>query len=514
MANHQLFNSQRGKQVPAADARNEAGGLAYQRSPEAALALYAATGCLNGTYYADAQTQLDQVLQLCAKVPAELIARTAVYARQRGHMKDMPALLLAWLAQHDGALCAQVFERVIDNGRMLRNFVQVLRSGVVGRKSLGTRPKRLVRQWLERADVGEILNAAIGQQPSLADIVRMVHPKPADAEREALYAWLIGKPYQADKLPALVQRFEAFKRGENAGEVPELNFQYLTALPLSQAQWQSIARRASWQTKRMNLNTFLRHGVFKDAALTKQIAAALADAGLIRKARAFPYQLLGAWNAASTEMPQAIRDALQDAMEIATDNTPLLQGNVVVAVDVSGSMHSPVTGQRKGSTTALRCVDVAALVAACVKRKNPSARVMPFDTAVRNTVINARDSVITQAKQLAALCGGGTAVSAPLKKLNQESARVDTMIIISDNESWADTRRHSTATMLEWAALKARCPKAKLVCIDLQPYATSQTVADADILHVGGFSDAVFDLLAGAANGERDWLQQIAAIEL
>ena len=88
------------------------------------------------------------------------------------------------------------------------------------------------------------------------------------------------------------------------------------------------------------------------------------------------------------------------------------------------------------------------------------------------------------------------------------------MIIISDNESWTDTRNRSTATMIEWTALKARCPKAKLVCIDLQPYATSQTVAGADILHVGGFSDAVFDLLAGAANGERDWLQQIAAIEL
>jgi 60 kDa SS-A/Ro ribonucleoprotein len=29
---------------------------------------------------------------------------------------------------------------VIDNGRMLRNFVQIMRSGAVGRTSLGTRP--------------------------------------------------------------------------------------------------------------------------------------------------------------------------------------------------------------------------------------------------------------------------------------------------------------------------------------------------------------------------------------
>ena len=57
-------------------------------------------------------------------------------------MKDMPALLLAVLSAKSPALLAQVFARVIDNGRMLRNFVQILRSGAVGRKSLGSRRRR------------------------------------------------------------------------------------------------------------------------------------------------------------------------------------------------------------------------------------------------------------------------------------------------------------------------------------------------------------------------------------
>jgi 60 kDa SS-A/Ro ribonucleoprotein len=515
MANFQLFSSQRGKQLPAANARNEASGKAYLRTPEAALALYAATGCLNGTFYADAQSQLDKVLELCAQVSSAFVAKVAIHARERGHMKDMPALLLAWLAQHDGKLCEQVFARVIDNGRMLRNFVQILRSGVVGRKSLGTRPKRLVRQWLENADVNQILHAAVGQQPSLADIVRMVHPKPADEQRAALYAWLIGKPHDAGFLPELVQTYEAFKRGEGKGAVPDLNFQYLTALPLDREQWTQIARRASWQTKRMNLNTFLRHGVFADKGMTAEFARSLGKAENVRKARVLPYQLLGAWNAADKGLPQVIRDALQDAMEAATENTPWLAGNVVVAVDISGSMHSPVTGHRKGATTTLRCIDVAALVAACIRRKNPSARIMPFDTEVRRALINARDSIITQAKQLASMPAGGTRVSAPVQQLNKERACVDMLVIISDNESWADTQAgRATATMKEWAELKARNPAAKLVCIDLQPYATSQTVAQEDVLHVGGFSDAVFDLLADAANGNKDWVQQIAAIKL
>jgi 60 kDa SS-A/Ro ribonucleoprotein len=517
MANLNLFASTRGALAPAATSRNEAGGLAYARRPEAALALFAATGCLNSTFYASDEEQLEQALALCAQVEPGFVARTAIYARQVAHMKDMPALLLASLTTRDGEALAKAFPRVVDNGRMLRNFVQIVRSGRVGRKSLGSLPKRLVRQWLEQASVEAIVQAAIGAQPSLADVIRMVHPKPADAARQALYAWVIGKPFDVAALPAKLQAYEAFKKVA-VGELPDLPFQYYTSLRLNASHWKSLARNASWQTLRMNLNTFARNGVFADPALVAELARKLRDPEQVRRARVFPYQLLMAYTAASNDVPTKIREALQDAMEVATRQVPKLEGNVVVAVDVSGSMGSPVTGHRKGATTAVRCVDVAALVAACVQRTNPEARVLPFDTDVRDVRLNPRDSVMTQARQLAKLCGGGTSVSSPLARLNKEGADVDLLVLVSDNESWKDTRTGgATETMRQWAQIKARCPQAKLVCIDLQPVATSQTVERADVLHVGGFSDAVFDLLAVFAAEGADsprWVEKIASIEL
>jgi 60 kDa SS-A/Ro ribonucleoprotein len=517
MANSNLFSSYRGPQLPAATARNEAGGLAYARSPEAALALFAATGCLNGTYYASDEDQLDQVLALCAQVDPAFVARTAVYARKHAHMKDMPALLLATLSTRDGELLAKAFPHVVDNGRMLRNFVQVVRSGRVGRKSLGSLPKRLVRQWLEQASTDAIVQAAIGAQPSLADVIRMVHPKPADAGRQALYAWVIDRPYDQAALPAKLQAYEAFKRVP-VGELPDLPFQYYTSLRLSVKHWRTLAANASWQTLRMNLNTFARNDVFKDSALTVGLARKLRDPEQVQRARVFPYQLLMAYSAATNEVPTNIREALQDAMEVATRQVPKLDGKVVVAVDVSGSMGSPVTGHRKGATTAVRCVDVAALIAACVQRANPDARVLPFDTAVRKLDLNPRDSVMTQARQLAKLCGGGTSVSSPLAWLNAQGKHVDLLVLVSENESWRDTRTGgATETMRQWAQVKARCPQARMVCIDLQPVATSQVVERDDVLHVGGFSDAVFDLLAVfAAQGASSprWVEKIASIEL
>src|SRR5207253_8609536 len=166
MANKNLFQSIVGKLLPATDAINEERAPAYALSAKHALAQYAATGCMNHTFYASAEEQLAKVLELCAEVDAEFIAKTAIFCREQGYMKDVPALLCAVLSVRDRALLAAVFPRVVDSGKMLRNFVQIVRSGVVGRKSLGTQPKRLVRGWFEARDVETIFTASVGQSPS------------------------------------------------------------------------------------------------------------------------------------------------------------------------------------------------------------------------------------------------------------------------------------------------------------------------------------------------------------
>src|SRR3569832_1025254 len=110
MANKTLFQSLIGKFIPSTDAINEAGGVAYKLSPKAALAQYAATGCLNTTFYASAEDQLKTILNLCShpEVEPEFIARVALYARNTGHMKDLPALLCAPLSVFSPGMLAEV----------------------------------------------------------------------------------------------------------------------------------------------------------------------------------------------------------------------------------------------------------------------------------------------------------------------------------------------------------------------------------------------------------------------
>lgn len=521
MVNKNLFSTGDAT-VPVTDHVNRAGGRAYRLEAKNALAKAAVTGTFSETFYADAKMQMDDMLEIASRCEPEFVAKAAVFARERGFMKDMPAFLAAWLhAEGEIELLRMVFPRVIDNGRMLRTFVQIVRSGRLRRRSFGYATKRLIQDWLANRHPARLLFDSVGSDPSLADILKMVHPKAADPEREALHGYLLGKAHDRDALPENVLEYEAWKADPEGREVPRVPFQMLMfRADLSRNAWAAIARDASWQTTRMNLNTFLRHGVFEDRRVTKLVARRLADAREVRRARVFPYQLLIAYRSA-VGVPSRVKNALQDALDVATENAPEL-GPVAVAVDTSGSMRMPVTGYRKGASTAVSCVDVASLVASVVLRKNRDARILPFDTRVHRASLNPRDSVLTNAAKLSKYGGGGTDCSTAMAMLNRERRSCDLVIYVSDNESWADytndRNRYCRGTGLEteWRKYKKHVnPKAKLILIDLQPYLSVQAKLGGDVLLVGGFSDVVFDVILGFMNGEENgWIATVEKTEL
>jgi 60 kDa SS-A/Ro ribonucleoprotein len=129
MANKSLFASLLGR-LPRANAVNEAGGRAYKLEPKHALAQVAATGTFGNTFYSTAEPQLDEVLKLIDEIDDnQYLAKLALYAREKAFMKDMPAASLVAISVRDTELMHRVFDRVIDNGRVLRTVFQMIRSG-------------------------------------------------------------------------------------------------------------------------------------------------------------------------------------------------------------------------------------------------------------------------------------------------------------------------------------------------------------------------------------------------
>jgi 60 kDa SS-A/Ro ribonucleoprotein len=545
MANKSLFASLTNR-LPRANAVNEAGGLAYKLEPKHALAQVAATGTFGNAFYSTAETQLEEVLKLIDEVDDnQYLAKLALYAREKAFMKDMPAALLVALSVRDTELMHRVFDRVVDNGRVLRTVFQMIRSGQFknkagkGRVGLSSSVQRAFQQWLNTASVGKLLSASIGNDPSLRDILRMARPTPKDNARRAMFGWLTVKsidkwaPATEADLPAEVQSLIAYRNSESedaqaliAGGLDNVRWDLLSDAAKGPTVWAALARKMGPQALRMNLNTLLRHDVLATSAMVDYVADRIADESEIRRSKQFPYQYFAAYLNADDNVPQKIKTALHKAAEIACGNVPELPGPVVIGLDTSGSMSSAVTGHRgRGATSKMRCVDVAALFAAAILRRNPDSVVIPFDTSAYDAKMDPNDSILSIAERLAKYGGGGTDCSLPLVAANQKHAKrkFAGIVLVSDNESWVGTGRHgSTGVMTAWEAFVANQRKLagkdaapKLVNIDLQPYQTVQACERADIMNIGGFSDSVFNVISAfLADNNQRFVAEVEAIEL
>jgi 60 kDa SS-A/Ro ribonucleoprotein len=103
-------------------------------------------------------------------------------------------------------------------------------------------------------------------------------------------------------------------------------------------------------------------------------------------------------------------------------------------------------------------------------------------------------------------------------------------ILVSDTESWVYRgqvsgvgQNGSSGVMTEWQEfvknqvrlLDGDQAGPRLVCINLQPYATSQASERSDILNIGGFSDAVFNVVASFLRDDADrFVSEVKAVEL
>lgn len=523
--------------------KNEANGDAYRLEDKAALAQLATTGCLSGTYYASSKDQMKTVVELAKRISDsggnEFLAKLAVYARKSAFMKDMPAFLLSILAVRDPSLYEKVFPLVMDNAKMVRNHVKFIRSGQIdGRKSLPRAMRRQIKNWFAKRNGDRLFKDTVGNDPSIADVIKMVRPKPESAEQEALYSYIIGKKpikggvFKATNsdLPALVKDYENCKKAIacNKGDdikIPDVPFQMLDSLGISDKHWAEIARNARWHMTRMNLNTFNRHGVFNDKALTNLIANRLRDKKEIKKAKAFPYQLMAAFMNA-TDIPFEVIEALQDAMDISAENIPKIPGIIKIFVDISGSMSRSITGFHYGKRASkIRCIDVAALIASSFLKVNRQTEVVPFDNYLHFELgksLNPRDSIMTNTHKLQSQLSGGTNISLGVEDIAKNNKEVDLVIYVSDQESWLDCSNgwnpvRSTRTMKYWDQVKKNNPNAKMVCIDLQPYTSTQAPNRNDILNIGGFSDAVWDVIAQFAQFGHDgehWIDVINKVNI
>lgn len=513
---------------PKANTRNASGGRAYSVTKEHELAQYVCTAFLSNA------AEADKIIELSKQCNPEFVARLAVYARQQGKMKDTPALLLATLAaQGELFWLGMSFNLVIDNVKMLRNFVQIIQSGKTGRKSMGSAVRNMVRGWLASKTDEQLFRQSVGTSPSLADVVKMVHPRPKNKERETFFGWLLGKKYNKRYLNPLIKEYEAFKKNPSS-DVPAVPFRMLTFLPLTTEQWSQIALQSGWDMVRQNLNTFERHEVFNNKDVVNQLIRKIVNPKQIRKYNNFPYQLLTAYRYTLGNVDMEVSNALEMATETATENIPNFENyssiwkGIAVCVDVSGSMQDPITGSREavgGVTSKMRRVDGAALIASIIMRRNEHTTIVPFDVSFRSDINIYKNKRIMETAERLSVKGRATDCSSALAHLNNINYHGMLIVFLSDNESWYNDNPNllqarwgmgkATKMAMEWQKFKTRNPWAKMVCIDLAANSSVQVVDSGSVLNICGWSDAMWGTVERFVSGEAtDFVSEINKVRL
>jgi 60 kDa SS-A/Ro ribonucleoprotein len=543
--NKNIFKTSRGGNVPATNAVNEAGGKAYQYDDKTAAAVFAMTATFpDKAFYLSGEDQLDQFTQFLDKCDPEFVAKLSVYARQRGKMKDAPVLAVLSLAKRDKDLFNKVFGHVADTPVQYRNAFQIVRSGVLGFKSLGSTLTRAFERRLFEFGVNYLARRGlVGQKPSLSDVIAMVRPTPPSEEWRAFFGYVRGHSadsgyYNPELLPEIIRDFEAFKKDPKNTPIPKgiEHQQVIGMLPKDAPaeRWGELLRIMSWTQIVKNLATLTRHGAFDDKASIRYAAEVLRNSEKIRSSKMLPMQLFSAYrtltgdtgdeysygyrsrkqygNSDPVDVSHEILAALSDAFDvILVEKTPDLPGNMVLGVDSSGSMTwGSITGDRGSASSTVRPIDAAAMFASAALTRNPKSVVVPFDTSIGKAIKSRGESTLGFAKRLTGVCrGGGTNISlvmdATLAKMDKEKGwKPDHIVILSDNESWVDGgyRSRGTATMSKFKQIKARAPECKLVCWNLQASATTQAVGD-DVLQVGGFSEELWSAVATFLRGEK-----------
>jgi 60 kDa SS-A/Ro ribonucleoprotein len=259
-----------------------------------------------------------------------------------------------------------------------------------------------------------------------------------------------------------------------------------------------------------NLGVMTKTGLLVPGAeATRTVVARLGDRQAIRRARVHPLAVLAAlktyaqgagMRGQNTWTPNAgVIDALDGAFYLAFENVKPTGKRTLLALDVSGSMQSPVHGMPY-----LSCREASAAMALVSAAVEPNHRIVAFTNGAypsqwsRTSIglgsgltplaISPRQRMDDVVKQISNLPFGGTDCALPMVEALKHRWAVDTFVVYTDSETWAGDIHPAQALR----AYRERMGiAAKLIVVAMT--SNGFTIADPDdagMLDVVGFDTA------------------------
>lgn len=478
---------------------NPEGGIAFVPGDRLKLYLQATTWLVGEPkFYKNSDTGIKELIRTVAAADPKFVLKLAVYCRNVLYLRTAPQVMLVEcsLVEEAKPYVRKAASHVIQRPDEMATCVAYLTDmiGDIGDKAAkGSMPACLKKGLADAfSKFSEYQLQKYNTQRravKLKDVIRLVHPKPADEGMSAMYGRLV-----SDKM-----------------EIPKTWETIISADGSSTESWTRAVKVMPYMALMRNLRNLLENEVDLDSFIPK-----LTSEKLILKSKQFPYRFFAAYREVSRiegfDVSLTLK-SIEKAMEISVRNVPPLAGRTVIVADNSGSMQAPMSDKSK-----VERVDVANLSLTIASRICERHLTASFASEFKTFNLSPMNGMIGSMETVRALdVGYSTEGWKIMKYLLDKGHNVDRIIIFSDmvmydkdhQQGWYAPEHSFYESLAEYR--RKINPKVWVYLFDLSGYGTIQVPeGDPRTVMIGGFSDAIFRYF-GICESERD--KQLADVE-
>jgi 60 kDa SS-A/Ro ribonucleoprotein len=340
-----------------------------------------------------------------------------------------------------------------------------------------------------------------------ADVLRLAHIKVPNTVYDHIFKYItkgmedyLMKTNKDDEITEYLKDYETLKATNDPQEAIQLvkkcNFvrEHIPTTLLGNADvWNELAQNIPMIALLRNLNKLTSTGVFEEYPLTKaKVLSTLVSREIIQKSKVHPLQVLIAlqtyskgqgFKGSGTWTPDKdICAALNSAFKNAFDNIVPTDQRYLLALDISGSMtYGSVCGIESMSASEVACA-MSMIIAGTEK----NCDIRGFSSSFIPLNVDPNLSLEENLKETEGRTFGHTDCSLPMTWSIQNDKHYDVMIVITDNETNANTIKPSVALQQYREKMNSKC---KMIVIATS--ANKFTIADpADpygMLDIAGF---------------------------
>lgn len=524
--------SPQSEQIPGREAEmvaNGAGGFAFQASNWTRLKRFLMLGTEGRTFY---ESEKELTLQNAKSVIAcitedgrKVVNNTVIVSTTGAPPSNSPAIFVLALCFIYGDLftrraVAADFSKVVRTGTHLFEFCETMK--LLGKNLSSQTVQRAISSWYLGKTPRDLAYQITKYQNrngwSHADVLRMSHVNSQTNEYKMLFQYILGKD-TTDEFPkglyhsegilpgsaaVYLTAVEAVKRVEPES-VRSLILNYKLPREVIPTQhlnrvdvWEALLQDMPYMAMVRNLGKMSKLGMFEGFSDARALVAErLQDAERIHKSKISPLDLLlafktyqqghGERGTSTWPVSSTLVAALESGLQLSFDMVEPSNKNLLIAVDVSGSMD-----QRMSGYTNLTLWEAAAAAGLMMLKANPNSLLIAFDSILRQPMIHSRTS-LNEATRLLSSYKGGTDCAIPFDYALKNHLKVDGFMTLTDNMSWAG-QAHAAQVLTEYRRFRP----ARFVNVMMAAYGTQlNDPKDEEAMEMAGFAPSLFNV-AGA----------------